>query len=322
MADPTHSTPPAAPNAAPRFTVVVPVFHGGATLRELLRRSDAMFEGLDGTHEYVLVDDCSQDDSWEVAAALAGERSDVRAYRLMRNFGQHNALMCGFKHSRGELIVTLDDDLQNPPEEVPAMVEALIAGDHDVVFGYYAERGHNVFRNATSNIARWLLTRSIPRLNPYYSNFRIIRRIVIDAVTQQRDDFLYIDGFITWATDRTSHVVVRHEARTVGRSNYTLRKLITYFGVILFTFTVLPLRVLAITGSLLSVTGLGIGVYYLIRKLTGHVTIPGFAALIVAIMVIGGIQLLSLAVIGEYVGKIFLKQSRKPQFLIREARGE
>ena len=305
----------------PVISVVVPVYHGQETLAELVERTDRVLGGLVSAHEILFIDDGSADDSWAELCRLVESSDHIRAFRLTRNFGQHNAIMCGLKQARGAVIVTLDDDLQNPPEEIPKLYEALLDEDLDVVYGYFSERRHSLLRNLSSNLSRWLLTRSIPRLHPKYSNYRAIRRSVIDAITDQDDDFLFIDGLITWVTDRTGHVVVAHDSRPRGSSNYTLKKLVVYLSIIVFTFTVLPLRVLAVTGSLLSLGGFAYGAWIVWRRALGLVSEAGFSAIIVSVLIMGGIQLLSLAVIGEYVGKIFLKQSQKPQFLVRETRG-
>ena len=303
-------------------SIVVPVYNGARSLEDLVARTDAvMRDVVRESYEYVFVDDGSRDASWSVLESIASGRDDVCAIRLMRNFGQHNALMCGFKHAIGEVVVTIDDDLQNPPEEIPKLLEALRDDTHDVVYGFFRDPRHGTIRNIASSAARWLLTRTIPGLHPYYSNFRAIRRNVIDHVIEQRDDFLFIDGIITWITDRVTHVPVVHDRRVSGRSNYTLRRLLSYFAIIVFTFTVLPLRILAAAGTLLSLTGFALGGYFLVRKLMGTLGGEGFAAIIVSVLTIGGLQLLSLAVLGEYVGKIFLKQSHKPQFAVRAYAG-
>ena len=305
---------------APELSVVVPVYKSAAILPHLVQRLHAVLQPAVASYELLLIDDCSPDDSWNVLRDLQRELpATMRIFRLSRNFGQHNALMCGFKHSRGAYVVTLDDDLQNPPEEIPRLYAKIVEGRYDVVFGYFEERRHSWARNTASRLSRWLIRRAVPGLNPYFSNYRILNRFTVQEIARQTQDFLYVDGLIAWVTHNTGHVVVAHAPRFAGESNYDVRRLVSYFAVVLMTFTVLPLKIVSLVGFLAAAGGLSLGFVYFVMRLAGLITEPGFAAIILAVLVLGGIQLLSLGLIGEYVGKIFLKQSGKPQFIVRES---
>jgi undecaprenyl-phosphate 4-deoxy-4-formamido-L-arabinose transferase len=302
----------------PEFSVVVPVYNSAEILPVLVDRLAKTFAEMDRTFELLLIDDCSGDDSWQVIEALQTAHPFVRAWRLMRNFGQHNALMCGFQRCRGELVVTLDDDLQNPPEEIPKLVAAREAEDLDVVFGYFGRLRHSPFRNLVSRLSRRVIRAAIPGIHPHFSNFRLITRPVVEELAKQRHDFLYTDGLISWITTRASSVEVRHDPRHSGESNYSVMKLVRFFSVALLTFTALPLRLISIAGITSAAVALAFGLVYLTLKLMGDITVPGFAAIIVAVFFLGGIQLFSIGIVAEYIAKVFLKQSDKPQYIVRE----
>ncbi|MEM7411069.1 MAG: glycosyltransferase family 2 protein [Myxococcota bacterium] len=304
----------------PRFSVVVPVYQSARILPLLVARLQKIFETLAVSWELLLVDDASRDTSWDVVAGLASEDARIRGFRLMRNFGQHNALMCGFQHARGDFVVTLDDDLQNPPEELPKLIAEQERGGFDVVFGYFEDRRHSRFRNWTSRLSRQLIRVAIPGIHPRYSNYRLIARPVIDALARQQHDYLYTDGLISWITHHTSAVEVAHEERWSGDSNYTLGKLLRHFGVALLTFTALPLRAISLAGLAVAAGALAVGAGSVGASLAGHPVESGVAVLAVAVFFLGGVQLVCLGVVAEYVGKIFLKQSGKPAFLVRERR--
>jgi glycosyltransferase involved in cell wall biosynthesis len=302
----------------PVFSVVVPVYNSAEILPHLVERLAKVFDGMGRSFELLLIDDCSADDGWRVIGELRTQHPFIRAWRLTRNFGQHNALMCGFQRCRGEFVVTLDDDLQNPPEEIPKLIAEQQAAGRDVVFGYFRERRHSWFRNLTSRLSRRLVRAAIPGIHPHFSNFRLMTRAVVDELAKQRHDFLYTDGLISWVTTNTSAVVVRHDERHSGESNYSAAKLVRYFAVALLTFTALPLRLISIAGITSAATALAFGAVYLTLKLMGGITVPGFAAIIVSVFFLGGIQLFSIGIVAEYIGKMFLKQSHKPQYIVRE----
>ncbi len=307
-----------APAEAPAFSVVVPVYNSAEILPHRVERLAKVFDAMGRSFELLLVDDCSVDDSWRVIGELRTQRPFIRAWRLMRNFGQHNALMCGFQRCRGDFVVTLDDDLQNPPEEIPKLFAEQQAAKRDVVFGYFAERRHSWFRNLTSGLSRRLVRAAIPGLHPHFSNFRLLTREVAGELSKQRHDFLYTDGLISWVTTNTSAVDVRHDERHSGESNYSMVGLLRYFAVALLTFTALPLRLISIAGIASATIALAFGAVYLTLRLMGDITVPGFASIIISIFFLGGIQLFSIGIVAEYIGKIFLKQSRKPQYIVRE----
>ena len=301
--------------AVPTISVVVPVYRSQESLRELHRRIAAAVEPLDPHFELILVEDCGGDRSWEVIEELARTDPRVRGIRLSRNFGQHAATICGFAHARGQWIATLDDDLEQAPEYLAALYKKAQEG-FDLVYGVYPERTHKSWRNVTSNLARWLFNKAIPSLNDAYTSYRLIRGDIARALTQFDSPFPFVDGYLSWLTNRYATVEVPHGVRAHGTSNYTFRKLLTHTINIFVTFSDLPLRLASWIGLLFFLVGMGWLGVIVIGKLFGLITVSGFASIMAAIILFGGIQLLILGIFGEYLGRMNFKSSRKPLFLV------
>jgi undecaprenyl-phosphate 4-deoxy-4-formamido-L-arabinose transferase len=305
----------AIPEPAPFISLVIPVYRSQDTLPELYRRIKAAVEPLDPNFELILVEDCGGDRSWEVIEALARVDSRVRGIRLSRNFGQHAATICGFAHARGQWVATLDDDLEHAPEHLPKLYNKAKEG-HDLVYGVYPERTHKSWRNITSRVARWMFNKAIPSLNYAYTSYRFIRGDIARALTQFDSPFPFVDGYLSWLTNRYATVEVPHGTRVHGSSNYNFRKLLTHTINIFVTFSDLPLRLASWVGLLFFLIGMvWLGVIVL-GRLFGFITVSGFASIMAAIILFGGIQLLILGIFGEYLGRVNFKTSRKPLFLI------
>ena len=302
------------------LSVVIPVYRSQATLPELHRRLVMALETVVPAFEIILVEDCGGDDSWRVIEEIAGLDDRVRGLRLSRNFGQHAATICGFSHARGEWVATLDDDLEQPPERLPDLFRVAVEG-YDLVYGVYPTRSHKKWRNMTSAMARWLFKKAIPSLNYAYTSFRVIRGDLARELQRFDSPFPFVDGYLSWLTNRCTAVRVAHGARDSGVSNYTFRKLFTHTVNIFVTFSDLPLRLaswLGMTAFLLGMIWLGfIGVRYFF----GGISVSGFASIMVAILLFGGVQLLVLGIFGEYLGRMNFKSSRKPLFLVDRVTG-
>jgi undecaprenyl-phosphate 4-deoxy-4-formamido-L-arabinose transferase len=303
----------------PEISVVIPVYRSEATLRPLVDRLRAVLDAMRVSWEIVFVDDNSPDQAWSVLTNL--QRADpahLTLVRLMRNFGQHNALMSGFHQARGRWIVTLDDDLQNPPEEIPRLHEAIRTGNLDVVYGEIAAAKQHA---AIRNLGSWLVT-SFAKLafqtGVRVTSYRIIRREVIDSILRYDLNFTYIDGLLFWCTQRIDSIPVTHARRTIGPSGYSWRKLFTLALNLFTNFSLFPLQVVSLLGFTFSAIGLSLGTYYLILYFLGRITQAGYASIIVAIFLMSGVQLLSLGIMGEYLGRMHLNFNRKPQFVVRE----
>ncbi len=302
----------------PHISVVIPVYRGASTIGAVVGGVLAYLKSAEVSGEIVLVDDASPDHAWGVIAELAGRFPEyIRAIRLMRNFGQHNAIMCGLRHARGDYIITMDDDGQHPPEEIPKLLRAIEETDADVVYGVPRERNHSPWRNLGSWVVvsfyKWTF-----RTNVTPSSFRIMRRQVVEAILSYDLNYTYIDGLLAWNTDRITQVEVEHRPRSKGRSGYNFGKLFTLAMNLFTNFSLLPLQMVSITGFVVAIGGFALGLYYLLQRIVGGIAVPGYASLIVAVLVLGGLQMLSLGIIGEYLGRVHLNMNRKPQYSVRE----
>ncbi|MBK8893850.1 MAG: glycosyltransferase family 2 protein [Propionivibrio sp.] len=298
-----------------KISIVVPVYRSQATLRELHRRLVSAVDPIDPHFELILVEDCGGDNSWEVIQELAHNDSRVRGIQLSRNFGQHAATICGFSHTRGKWVVTLDDDLEQVPEFIPQLYEKALEGQ-DLVYGVYPERTHKSWRNVTSKVARWLFNKAIPSLNYTYTSYRFIRGDLARHLVNFDSPFPFVDGYLSWLTNRYATVEVEHGIRAHGFSNYTLKKLITHTINIFVTFSDLPLRMATWAGLIAFMIGMLWLTTIVGRSVFGGISVSGYASIMAGILLFGGVQLLVLGVFGEYLGRMNFKSSRKPLFLV------
>lgn len=306
---------------AVELSVVVPVYRSADTLAELVRRLLVILEATGRTFEIILVEDGGEDKSWKVLEGLRSSHPrEIVAVQLMRNFGQHNALMCGLRLSRGEIVITLDDDLQNPPEEIPKLLHALVAGDLDLVYGVPAGKRQAGWRNAGSALVN-AFYRRVFQAGVVITSFRAIRRQLLELVFSYTLNFTFLDGLFAWNTRRIGQVGVEHQPRRVGRSGYTFRKLLE-LAVNLFTnFSIAPLELSFYTGLAAAAGGFMLSAYYLIQYFLANIVVPGYASIIIAILVMGGAQLLALGLIGQYLGRLHLNVNCKPQYAVRQVLG-
>ena len=297
------------------LSIVIPVYRSQATLPELHRRLVAALEPVEPLFEIIFVEDCGGDESWQVIQQLAQQDSRVHGIQLSRNFGQHAATICGFSQAKGEWIATLDDDLEQIPEHLPELYFKAQEG-HDLVYGVYEERSHKSWRNITSAVARWLFNKAIPSLNYTYTSFRMIRGDLARELERFDSPFPFVDGYLSWLTNRCASVVVPHGLRINGASNYTFKKLLTHTLNIFVTFSDLPLRMASWIGLSTFFFGMLWLVVIFFRYIFGGISVSGFASTMAAILLFGGVQLLVLGIFGEYLGRMNFKSSKKPLFLI------
>jgi len=303
------------------LSVVIPVYRSAAVLPTLVQRLMPVLETTGLRHEVVLVEDGSPDESWQVLTELQADYPDrLVAIQLMRNFGQHNALMCGLRHAQGSLVITMDDDLQNPPEEIPKLLAAIRAGGFDLVYGIYGDKKHSGWRNAGSTLVN-AFYRLTFRTDVTITSFRILRRELLECIFSYNLNFTFIDGLLAWNTQRIGEVPVEHHPRAASRSGYNLFKL-TSLAFNLFTnFSLMPLQLISFLGLASAVSGLLGAMFYLALFLSHRILVPGYASTIMTILVLGGIQLMALGVMGEYLGRLHINVNRKPQYVARQVRG-
>ncbi|HEY3074813.1 MAG TPA: glycosyltransferase family 2 protein [Burkholderiales bacterium] len=298
-------------------SVVVPVYRSRETLRELHRRLVAVLASH-AAFEIIFVDDGSGDECWTLIEELARADPRVRGLRLSRNYGQHNALLCGIRAAGYELIVTLDDDLQNPPEEIPKLLGRLREG-FDVVYGAPREPQHGLLRGAAASITKLVLAGAIGSSTArHVSAFRAFRAYVREAFRDYAAPFVSVDVLLTWGTTRFSHVPVTHDARAAGASNYTLRKLITHALTMVTGFTTLPLQLASVLGFAFALFGLAVLAYVLIVYVIHGGSVPGFPFLASVIAIFAGVQLFALGIIGEYLARMHVRSMSRPPYLVRE----
>ncbi len=313
---PSHPTEPSLD-----VSVVVPVYNSAATLPTLLERLSRVLGATTQRYEVILVDDDSRDDSWKVMQSLHEAYGDrLITVQLMRNYGQHNTLMCGLGLARGEFVVTMDDDLQTPPEELPKLLDHIRRTELDLVYGCPDTRRHAAWRNIGASIV-WQFYKTVFRNPVTPTPFRIMRHQLVRSVLFYDLNFTYLDGLLAWCTSRIGAVEVEHHTRAQGRSGYSLSKLLGLALNLYTNFSLIPLQVVSALGFLTASSGFLVGLYYLVQYLMANIIIPGYASTIIAILILGGVQLLALGVMGEYLGRLHLNVNRKPQYVIRHVQG-
>jgi undecaprenyl-phosphate 4-deoxy-4-formamido-L-arabinose transferase len=299
------------------LSVVVPVYNGAASVPTLVEALSQL--QIAGGLEIVLVNDGSPDNSLEVCRALCQRNAvALTVVNLARNFGEHNAVMAGYTYARGEYIINMDDDLQNPPEEVVRLWQHTKANDHDVVYTFYEHKQHDSWRNLGSRFTNWCADLVIDKPKGLYlSSFRCVNAFLAQKIIEHSGPFPYIDGLIFQITQNAGTLAVMHLPRVTGESNYTLRRLLRLFLSMLLNFSVLPLRIGTITGVLLA----GVGVVGLLAIMVEALltdTPRGWASMMAGVLTLTGVQLMMLGIIGEYLGRMFLTINKKPQFVVRD----
>ena len=299
-------------------SVVIPVYRSEKVLPVLIARLERVLRQLASSFEVVLVNDCSPDRSWQVICELADRYSWIHPIDLMRNFGQHNALLCGIRTARFDTIVTMDDDLQHPPEEIPKLLAALEETHSDVVYGTPIHEQHGLARNLATSVTKLALrTVMDTKVVREVSAFRAFRSQVAEAFRNYDAPFVSIDVLLTWGTSRFAAIRVPHEPRREGASGYTLRKLVSHTLNLLTGFTALPLRIASVVGLLLSLTGFGVLCYVLGRYVLHGDLVPGFPFLASIVAIFSGAQLFAIGIIGEYLARMHFRSMQMPAYVVR-----
>jgi glycosyltransferase involved in cell wall biosynthesis len=302
------------------LSVVIPVYRGAQSIGPLVRELAKL--DIAGGMELILVNDDSPDNSAEVIRSLVDEMDvPVIAIDLARNFGEHNAVMAGLSVARGEHIINIDDDFQNPPSEVKKLHDyARQHAELDVVYTFYPIKKHSLFRNLGSRFTNWVAGFVLEKPKSLYlSSFRCINAFVRDRIISYQGPYPYIDGLILQTTQRIGTLQVLHNERTQGESNYTVRKLGRLWIAMFVNFSVMPLRASSLLGFAISILGLVATIIAIIEWLIGD-TPQGWASLMAAVMVFSGVQLVMLGLVGEYLGRLYLTASGRPQFVVRDIR--
>jgi undecaprenyl-phosphate 4-deoxy-4-formamido-L-arabinose transferase len=308
------------PQTRPGLSIVVPVYRGASTVARLVDALSALRP--EGGIEVVLVNDGSPDNSGAVCQALLATATIPLVYvEHARNFGEHNAVMTGLRLATGRFVITMDDDLQNPPEEVTRLYDHARLGDWDVVYTRYAAKQHAGWRNLGSRFANAVADRLMDKPRGLYlSSFRCMSDFVVKAVTSYSGPYPYVDGLILQVTQRIDSIEVRHLPRAEGRSNYNLRRLVRLWLNLATSFSLAPLRVAVFAGAGLALLGLVGAVLTIAEALIRRDTPSGWASTMTALLLVSGVQSMILGVMGEYVGRTFLSANGKPQGTVRLVR--
>jgi glycosyltransferase involved in cell wall biosynthesis len=296
-------------------SVVIPVFNEEANLPELYRRLSAFFNSISKTCEIVLVDDGSSDHSFEIMGKLSREDQRVVAVQFSRNFGQHPAIAAGLAQTSGKVVVIMDADLQNPPEEIAKLL-AVIDQGYDLAFGIRAQRKDNLLRKIGSLLAESIL-KKLFGAGGNISAFMAVRQPFVQAFNDCPERNKFFTGLFTWLGAKSIGVEVEHSPRKSGQTHYSLRKLIQLLITMTVSFSEFPLRLASRIGFLVSIVGLVMAARVLIQKMFLQITVPGYASLFAAIVFFGGVQLLFLGIVGEYLARVHIESRRRPDYLIR-----
>jgi len=330
----------------PIFSIVVPVFNEERNLPELYKRlttvmdelckqvkGDSLLQaiktGADDTddiywaedicYEIIMVDDGSTDLSWQIIKALHEKDKRIKGISFARNFGQHPAIMAGFKECAGAIVILMDADLQNPPEEIPKLIYKIKEG-YDIVYGVRSQRKDKVWRKLGSRLVHKLMTKLLGGVEvpDTITSFRAMKKKVITRLLEIKEHQFYIAALIAWMGFKSTTVEVRHEQRLYGRSKYKPSQLVFLTVDMIIGFTYKPLKFASIAGFTISAISFLFGVHIIIRKLFFAIGVPGYASLIVAIAFFSGLQILFLGIIGEYIARIYREAKGRPYYIVNE----
>ena len=306
----------------PEISVVIPVFNEEDNLRELGERLIRTLTAMGRPFEIIFVDDGSTDGSWEILSDLNGHYPQhVRALQFHRNFGQHQAIFAGFQAARGQVMVTLDADLQNPPEEIPRLVAKIDEG-YDTVGGWRENRQDSIFRRLPSQLVNTVMSRVTGvKLRDYGCMLRAYRREVVDSINQCQESSSFIPALANLFAQRVAEIPVGHAERERGKSKYNLFKLIRLNFDLMTGFSNLPIHLVGIMGVTIALLGLFFGLFLFIRRIFVGPEVEGVFTLFAILFVFVGLNTLGLALIGEYVGRIYREVRGRPRFVIRQTLG-
>ncbi|MBN2680966.1 MAG: glycosyltransferase family 2 protein [Bacteroidales bacterium] len=299
------------------YSVIIPVYNSASTLKELNTRIISSFEKENTSFEIVYVEDGGNDNSWQIIKSLKNEFPDlVRGFRLSKNFGQHNATFCGMKFAKGDYIITIDDDLQLLPEEIPMLINRQIETGADLVYGIFSKNQHSFYRRVGSSYMK-RAGKIVSNTPGKGSSFRLITKDLTNKILNHHQNFVYIDELLLWYTDFIEFVQVTHQKRKNSKSGYSPVKLFKLAFNITIYYTTVPLKLMVAGGLIISFISFLLGLWFIYKKIYHNVPL-GYTSMIVAILFSTSIILVSLGIIGEYLSRIYMVQNKKPPYTIRE----
>jgi glycosyltransferase involved in cell wall biosynthesis len=303
---------------APRVSVVIPVFNSASTVTVLVERINRVLDSIACSHEIILINDGSRDDTWRRLVTLASRSPGYQVIDMMRNYGQHNAILAGIRHARGELIVTMDDDLQHPPEEIPTLLASLTDAV-DVVYGTPLAEQHGLWRDLASRFTKLALSSAMGAVTArQVSAFRIFRTKLRGAFAEYNGPFVSIDVLLTWATTCFCSVPVSHHPRSTGASQYTFGKLVTHALNMMTGFSTWPLRAASLVGFAFTLLGMAVLCFVVVAYIVNGGSVPGFSFLASMLAIFSGAQMFALGIMGEYLSRIHFRTMDRPAYAVRE----
>ena len=301
-----------------KYSVIIPVYNSEKIVSETIDRTCVFFEKQAWDYELIMVNDCSPDNSWHVLQEKAKQNPHVIAINLLKNYGQHTAVFCGMAHSTGDYVITMDDDLQNPPEEIKPLVAKVHEG-YDLVFGQFNRKKHAWYRRI-GTLVIIELNRRIFNMPPdlVLSNFRIIRRDVVERMVNYKTSYPYIPGLALLFSANRANVMVEHHARKIGKSNYNLFKISELVMRLLFNYSSFPLRLVSMIGGGIALFSLMMGMYFLVRAMFVGFNVLGWATVVVLLSFFNGVTILILSMLGEYMIRLINQTSSSQSYHIKE----
>ena len=302
------------------ISFVVPVYNGSPMLEALCCRLAPVGASF-GRYEIIMVDDGSRDNSSYTIMQLQQRFPEICLVELSRNFGQHNSTLAGMEQARGEIIVTLDQDLQHPPEEINRLVKKLNEG-FDVIYGLPEKRPHNFYRNITSEFSKWASGKIFSTaLNGNFSSFRVMHSWVATEIVKYNSTYCYLDGLISWTTRNVGGVSVNNP-KSDFESQYTFFRLITHGINLVVNFSIRPLQIASYIGFISAFIGLLVAIFIIVNKIMFDVPVQGWTSLMVVLLIIGGAQIAFMGLLGEYIGRILMNSNRAPNYIVRKIHRE
>jgi len=307
------------------FSIVIPIYNEEGNIPELYRRLTAVMEKLctdeglsKDSYEIVMVDDGSTDSSWQMIKGLHEKDPRVKGISFSRNFGHHIAITAGLDHAGGNAVILMDGDLQDPPEEIPKIYHKFREG-YDLVYGIREERNDPLLKKATSYVFWWLLRRfsgvDIPQGQ---TMLRILSRRMVDVLKDMREYARFIHGMMAWTGFNVTTLVVKHGARLRGKSKYNIPRMFKLAFHAITSFSTVPLRLATYLGFITSFVSLIFGLYFIYQKVFHNIPVLGYASIIVSIFFVGGVQLLVLGIIGEYLGRTYQETQKRPLYITKD----
>ncbi len=301
------------------YSIVIPVYNSEQCLSELVERIDYTFSSYGWKYEIIFINDHSTDNSLEIIKQISNCNSNIKYISFRKNYGQHSALLAGFRCVAGNYIITMDDDLQNPPEEIPKLIKAIQETNYDIIFAKFEEKRHSLYRRLGSKVIKWLNERIFDKpKNIVLSNFRIIKREIVDEVIISNTPNVYLPGLLLMTTNNCGNIVTKHDKRKHGKSNYTFKKLFKLVRALVFVFSDFSLKIIIKIGLFFSIIGFILSGVVILKDLIMGSKIQGWTSTIFVISVFSSINLLVSGVLGEYLLIILKSVNSEKQYVIKE----